>query len=94
MGELSTQSETFRRLWGVHDVPTHGAGTERVTHPVIGEVSLAYEELAITAEPGQVLMIYTAEPGSPSAECLHLLASWAATAPSLGSPSSENLVGT
>ena len=38
----------------------------------------AYEELAITAEPGQVLLIYTAEPGSSSADRLGLLASWAA----------------
>jgi hypothetical protein len=37
---------------------------------------LAYEELAITAEPGNVLLVYTAEPGSPSAERLALLASW------------------
>ena len=37
-----------------------------------------YEELTITAEPGLVLMIYTAEPGSPSAERLRLLSSWAA----------------
>lgn len=79
VGELSTQSETFRRLWGAHDVRTHGSGTKRFHHPDVGEVSLAYEELAITAEPGQVLMIYTAEPGSPSAERLQLLASWAAT---------------
>ena len=34
--------------------------------------------MAVTAEPGQVLMIYTAEPGSPSAERLRLLGSWAA----------------
>ncbi|KNY04109.1 hypothetical protein AKH00_17335 [Microbacterium sp. GCS4] len=34
-------------------------------------------ELAITAEPGQVMLIYSAEPGSPSAERLRLLASWA-----------------
>jgi len=27
VGELSTQSETFRRLWGAHDVRTHGTGT-------------------------------------------------------------------
>ena len=78
VGELSTRSETFRRLWGAHDVRTHGAGTKRFHHPVVGELTLAYEELAITAEPGQVLMVYTAEPGSPSAERLRLLASWAA----------------
>lgn len=78
VGELSTRSETFRRLWGAHDVRTHGSGTKRFHHPVAGELVLAYEELAITAEPGQVLMVYTAEPGSPSAERLRLLASWAA----------------
>ena len=60
---------------------THGTGTKRFVHPVVGELTLAYEELAITAEPGLVLLVYTAEPGSPSAERLRLLASWAAPAP-------------
>ncbi|MET9274735.1 helix-turn-helix transcriptional regulator [Kribbella sp. NPDC003557] len=78
VGELSTQSETFRRLWGSHDVRTHGSGTKRFHHPEVGDLTLAYEELAITAEPGLILMVYTAEPGSPSAEKLHLLASLAA----------------
>ncbi|MGO4597425.1 helix-turn-helix transcriptional regulator [Terrabacter sp. 2RAF25] len=79
VGELSTRSELFRRLWSAHDVRTHGTGTKRFNHPVVGELTLAYEELAITAEPGLVLMVYTAEPGSPSAERLQLLASWAAS---------------
>ena len=79
VGELSTRSETFRRLWAAHDVRTHGTGTKRFRHPVVGELTLAYEELAITAEPGLVLLVYTAEPGSPSAERLRLLASWAAS---------------
>ena len=80
IGELSTRSDTFRRLWADHNVRTHGTGTKRFNHPIVGELTLAYEELAITAEPGLVLLIYTAEPGSPSAERLHLLASWAAPA--------------
>ncbi|MDV6259722.1 helix-turn-helix transcriptional regulator [Rhodococcoides yunnanense] len=77
VGELSTRSDTFRTLWGAHDVRTHGTGTKKFRHPVVGEVTLAYEELAVTADPGSVLMVYTAEPGSPSAERLRLLASWA-----------------
>lgn len=76
VGELSTRSETFRRLWAAHDVRIHGAGTKRFRHPLVGELTLAYEELAITAEPGNVLLIYSAEPGSPSAQRLALLASW------------------
>ncbi|MBO0980922.1 helix-turn-helix transcriptional regulator [Microbacterium sp. SD291] len=79
VGELSTHSETFRTLWAAHDVRTHGAGTKRFRHPVVGNLELAYEELALTAEPGNVLLIYTAEPGSPSAEGLRVLASWAAS---------------
>jgi transcriptional regulator with XRE-family HTH domain len=78
VGELSTRSEVFRSLWAAHNVRTHGTGTKRFRHPLVGELTLAYEELAITAEPGQVLLIYTAEPGSPSAERLQLLASWTA----------------
>lgn len=79
VGELSTRSDTFRTLWAAHDVRTHGAGTKRFHHPVVGELTLAYEELAVTADPGTILMIYTAEPGSPSAERLQLLASYAAS---------------
>ena len=79
VGELSTRSEVFRRLWADHNVRSHGAGTKRFHHPVVGDLTLAYEELAITAEPGLVLLVYTAEPRSPSAERLRLLASWAAS---------------
>ncbi|MDT3315670.1 helix-turn-helix transcriptional regulator [Microbacterium sp. KSW4-11] len=89
VGELSTRSETFRRLWAAHDVRTHGAGTKRFQHPVVGELTLAYEELAVTAEPGNVLLVYTAEPGSASADRLRLLASWAAEHPSAPEESTD-----
>ncbi|MCU1447415.1 helix-turn-helix transcriptional regulator [Cryobacterium sp.] len=79
VGELSTRSDTFRKLWGAHDVRTHGSGTKRFNHPVVGELTLAYEGLSIAADPGLTLLIYTAEPGSPSADRVKLLASWSAS---------------
>ncbi|TRV79775.1 helix-turn-helix domain-containing protein [Streptomyces sp. 130] len=79
VGELSTRSDAFRVRWGAHDVRRHGTGFKRYRHAAVGELVLAYEGLEMAAEPGLTLTIYTAEPASPSAEGLRLLASWAAT---------------
>ncbi len=48
-------------------------------HPVVGDIEVGYETMPLPADPGLVLTIYTAEPGSPSEERPELLASWAAT---------------
>jgi len=79
IGELSTRSEEFRRRWGAHNVRTHGSGTKHFRHHIVGDLTLAYESLDLRAEPGLTLTIYTAEPGSPTAHNLALLASWVAT---------------
>jgi hypothetical protein len=79
VGELSTRSAEFRRLWSSHDVRLHGAGTKSFHHSAVGRLDLAYESLEMVAEPGLTLTVYTAEPASPTAEALALLASWAAT---------------
>ncbi|WP_170225892.1 hypothetical protein [Pseudonocardia cypriaca] len=47
--------------------------------PVVGDIVLAYESMDLPADPGLTLQAYSAEPGSPSADALGLLASWAAT---------------
>jgi hypothetical protein len=38
-----------------------------------------YESFELPGDPGLSLSTYTAEPGSPSADALRMLASWAAT---------------
>ena len=43
VGELSTRSDDFRTRWGAHDVRPHGTGTKRFHHPVVGDLTLAYE---------------------------------------------------
>ncbi|BDI22956.1 helix-turn-helix transcriptional regulator [Herbiconiux sp. L3-i23] len=79
VGELSTQSELFRQRWASRDVMFHRSGTKRLHHPVVGDLDLDYESMELPSEPGLVLNVYTARAGSPSADGLKLLASWAAT---------------
>ncbi|GAA3162039.1 MULTISPECIES: helix-turn-helix transcriptional regulator [Streptomyces] len=76
IGELSLKSDDFRRLWAAHDVQDKGFGTKVLRHPLVGRLTLAYETLSLPADPDQQLITYHAEPGSPSAQSLRLLASW------------------
>ena len=79
IGELTTRSERFSALWATHNVRWHTTGTKSFRHRVVGDLSLSFEGLALTADPGLMLITYTAEPGSPSKDALRFLASWAAT---------------
>jgi transcriptional regulator with XRE-family HTH domain len=79
VGELSTRSEEFRRRWGAHNVRYHGAGTKHFHHRDVGDLELAYESVDMISEPGLTLTIYAAEPASPTAHALDMLASWTAT---------------
>jgi transcriptional regulator with XRE-family HTH domain len=78
VGELSTRSEAFRTWWAAHDVRVHRAGAKHLRHPLVGDVTVAFESMEITADVGLRLNAYSAEPGSPSQEALDLLASWTA----------------
>jgi MmyB-like transcription regulator ligand binding domain len=80
IGELSTRSEVFRVRWADHNVRQHRSGVKHLHHPVVGDMSLAYESMELVADVGLVLNGYSAEPGTPSQDALNLLASWAATA--------------
>ena len=79
VGELSTRSEEFRTRWAAHNVRIHRTGAKDLHHPVVGDLTLTYEMLDLSADSGLVIVTYTAEPGSKSAEALDLLASWTAT---------------
>ena len=81
IGELSTLSPEFRTLWATHDIRFRHEGNKRLQHPVVGELELTYQSLALQAFPHPIheLSIYTAEPGTTHEERIKLLTSWAAT---------------
>ncbi|MGW2491687.1 helix-turn-helix domain-containing protein [Streptomyces sp. NPDC001606] len=76
VGELSVKSEEFRRLWATHDVKEKSHGLKRLHHPLVGDLSLNFESFRLSDDADQSLVTYHAEPGSPSADSLRLLASW------------------
>ncbi|GHG95218.1 DNA-binding protein [Streptomyces lanatus] len=88
VGELSVKSEEFRRLWAIHDVKEKGYGVKPLRHPLVGELTLNFESFRLADDTDQVLITYHAEPGSPSAEALRLLASWGADATKAGTGAS------
>jgi transcriptional regulator with XRE-family HTH domain len=79
VGELSVRSAEFATRWATHNVRFHRTGLKDIHHPVVGDLHLTFEAMELPADPGLALVVYSAEPGSPSADALHLLASWAAT---------------
>ena len=79
VGELSTQSEPFRSHWAAHNIRFHETGVKDFHHSSVGDLTLTYNRMELSADPGLTIMAYTAEPGSKSAEALGLLGSWAAT---------------
>lgn len=74
VGELSARDRDFRRWWADHDVVRCGDGTKRFHHPLVGDLTLAYEAFTPTADPDLTLGVSLAEPGSPSEQALRLLA--------------------
>ncbi|MEV6445023.1 helix-turn-helix transcriptional regulator [Amycolatopsis sp. NPDC051716] len=79
VGELSVKSADFRRLWARHDIRQKTHETKRFRHRLVGELELSYEALTVNSAPGQQLIVYQAEPGSPSEAALALLGSLAAS---------------
>jgi len=79
VGLLSTRSDEFRVRWASHDVRFHRSGTKRFHHPLVGDLTLAYESLDLPADEGLTIVTYSAEPGSASETGLRELARWSAT---------------
>jgi hypothetical protein len=71
--ELLATSPEFARLWATHDVGVMHSEEKHLVHPEVGELDLNCQTL-LDVDQEQILLVFTATPGSPSAERLQLLA--------------------
>ncbi|MCS5735068.1 helix-turn-helix transcriptional regulator [Herbiconiux daphne] len=76
LSELSKGSDLFRQAWTEHRVLRHSSGKKRLVHHAVGRLTLNYQTFQATGDPDQTLVIYHADPGSPSADALKQLGAW------------------
>jgi transcriptional regulator with XRE-family HTH domain len=69
IAELESDGD-FRRLWARHDVRPSRDELKRFAHPVVGPLELRRQALTVGGTEQQVVIVYQAAPGSPSADAL------------------------
>ncbi|MCA0294839.1 MAG: hypothetical protein LCH96_05895 [Actinobacteria bacterium] len=72
--ELGAASPDFLEAWQTHEIEHAPLGTRRLDHPVVGRLDLDFQNLQVSGQPGLRVIVYTAEPGSPTAAGLDALA--------------------
>lgn len=72
ISELRTRSPEFAQLWAQRPVQARHSDRKRYAHPQVGVLELDCDVLAVPGDD-QVLIVYSAAPGSPEADALALL---------------------
>jgi hypothetical protein len=70
--QLSTLSPEFVEIWGVNQVGVQYSEEKRFVHPEVGELSL-HCQVALDPDQLQTLLVFTATPGTESADKMRLL---------------------
>ncbi|RKR75624.1 helix-turn-helix transcriptional regulator [Frondihabitans australicus] len=71
--DLLRRSPEFRTLWELHDVAERVGEDKRIVHPELGLIEVTCQ-IMTPNDDSQRLLVFTATPGTPSAEKLDLLA--------------------
>ena len=76
MGSPFEELDSARLRAITHNVRYYRSGVQPFRQPVASNLTLCYNALDLSADPRQTMIVYAAEPGSPSDESLRLLAGW------------------
>ena len=71
--ELSADSEEFVGIWQLHDVKSKSQEGKHLRHPDVGDLHIAFAAFTVNGAPHQQLVVYQAEPASPTAAAFETL---------------------
>lgn len=73
LADLLAGSDEFAKIWSLHEVSRQQSMCQTIFHPEVGRIDVICEVMVVP-ERDQRVVLYTAEPGSPSDHALRLLA--------------------
>ncbi|GAA0516912.1 transcriptional regulator [Paractinoplanes deccanensis] len=73
VGELSSASDDFARLWRLHEVKGKSLDVKHVRHPDVGDLHIEYAAFTVNGNPHQQLVVYQAAPATPTAAAFERL---------------------
>lgn len=76
VADLRRTDPDAARWWDDHAVRDYVSVAKRIDHPTAGPLEFDIEVVTAPHDPDQRLVVYTAQPDSPTARLLPLLASW------------------
>lgn len=76
--ELCAESEEFADLWQLHEVKSKSQEGKHLRHPDVGDLHIAFAAFTVNGAPHQQLVVYQAEPASPTAAAFEALRARAA----------------
>ncbi|MBM6404017.1 helix-turn-helix domain-containing protein [Phycicoccus sp. CSK15P-2] len=79
LARATETSGEFGRLWRRHEARGKRLEVKHLRHREVGDLTLRMHSFDVRSSPGQELVVYHAEPGSPSEGALALLGTVAAT---------------
>ncbi|WP_406445648.1 helix-turn-helix transcriptional regulator [Streptomyces sp. NBC_01613] len=73
VAELSAQSEEFAGIWQLHDVKSKSQEGKHLKHPQVGDLHIKFAAFTVNGAPHQQLVVYQAEPATPTATAFETL---------------------
>ncbi|MEV7784139.1 helix-turn-helix transcriptional regulator [Streptomyces sp. NPDC088106] len=73
VAELSAQSKEFANLWKTHEVRSKSQEGKHLKHLDVGDLRIKFAAFTVNGAPHQQLVVYQAEPASPTAAAFETL---------------------